>query len=180
MPCIPSVANSWGEMWRSLSLKFISMSCPSRTVAAPLELSAGAMRWSEAIGLRASLLRRRVDLARAGGAGLADLDGAHPAFHRGPHQIDVQEAVVEPGTRHFDAFGEHERALELPRGDAAMQVDALAIVVLLAAHHQLVVLDLDREVSHGETGHRQRDAQRVLAGLLDIVGRIAVRRRLAD
>ena len=45
---------------------------------------------------------------------------------------------VEPGTGDLDAFGQDEGALKLPCGDAAMEIDALLVVALLAAHHQLV------------------------------------------
>ena len=75
----------------------------------------------------------------------------------------MQQAVVEPGAAHLDALGEHERALELARRDAAMQIDALRVVGLLAADHQLVVLDRDRQIGHREAGHGEGDAQRVLA-----------------
>jgi hypothetical protein len=59
-----------------------------------------------------------------------------------------------------------------------VEVDALGVVDLLAADDQLVVLDLDTEVGHGEAGHGQRDPQPVLADLFDVVGRVALGRTL--
>ena len=90
----------------------------------------------------------------------------------------MQQPVVEPGAAHLDALGQHEGALELPRGNAAMQVDVLAFLDLLAANDELVVLDGDRQIAHPEAGDRQRDAQLVFAKLLDVVGRITVGRNL--
>src|SRR5260221_5280026 len=109
-----------------------------------------------------------------------DLDAAHFALDDAAHEFDVQQPIVERGARHLDAVGQHEGALELPRGDDAMEIDALLVVGLLTAHDELIVLDLDVEIVHREAGNGERDAQRILAGLLDIVGRIAVARRLAD
>ena len=109
-------------------------------------------------------------LPRAG-----DLDGLHPHLRQRPAQVDVQQAVVQPGALHLDALGQHEGALELPGGDAAMEEDRGPRFVLLpAADHQLVVLLRDLQVVHGEAGDGQGDAQPGLAGLLDVVGRIAV------
>ena len=45
----------------------------------------------------------------------------------------MQQAVVEPGPLHLDPLGEDEGALELPRGDAAVQEDAPFRIVPLAA-----------------------------------------------
>jgi hypothetical protein len=105
----------------------------------------------------------------------ADADGLDPRLGLRALEIEVQQPVVEPGALHLHPFRQHEGALELPRGDAAMQEDApLGIVLLAAADHQLVVLLRDLQVVHGEAGDGQRDAQAVIAGLLDIVGRVAI------
>ena len=56
--------------------------------------------------------------------------------------------------RDLDAVGQHEAALELARGDAAVQEDpAFGVLGLAAADHELVVLERDREVVLGEAGH---------------------------
>src|SRR5438477_7045746 len=121
-----------------------------------------------------------MELARGRTAGTSDLDLARSALRLRPHQVDVEQAVVEPGVLHLDAFGQHESALELACGNAAMQVNALALVLLLATHDELVVLQKDVEIIERESRHRQRQAQRLLAGLLDIVRRIAIALRLGD
>jgi hypothetical protein len=91
-----------------------------------------------------------------------------------PHEFDRQQAVVEPCPGHLDAVGQHEGALELTGGDAAMEVDAGGVVGLLAPHGQLVFHQLDGEVVGREAGHGQGDPQPVFADPLDIVGRIAL------
>ena len=92
----------------------------------------------------------------------------------------MQQAVLEPPALHLDALGEDEGALELAPGNAAVQIDALGVVGLLAADHQLVVLDRDRQVAHRKAGDREGNAQLVVAELLDVVGRIPVARELVD
>src|SRR5665213_560026 len=83
-------------------------------------------------------------------------------------------AHFRSGPHHLDAIGQHEGTLELPRGNAAMKVDPLLLLGLLAADDELVVFDLDGKVVHREAGDRQGDAQGVLAELLDIVGRVSI------
>src|SRR5207237_443334 len=80
--------------------------------------------------------------------GAADRHRAHPDLDRRTHELDVQEPVFEPSAPHLDPLGQHKRALELARRDAAVEIDALRIVGLLAADHELTVLDRDREVGH--------------------------------
>ena len=82
---------------------------------------------------------------------------------------------VPPIARALDTLGvpQNIRWL-LPASKAA------SVVGLLAADHQLIVLDRDRQIGHREAGDGQRDAQRVVADLLDIVGRIAVGGALVD
>src|SRR6185437_11107890 len=94
-------------------------------------------------------IRRVLDGLAAGlGRGL-DLDAAHLALDDAAHEIDVEQAVVERRAGDLDAVGEHEGALELARGDAAMEVDAILVVGLLAAHDELIVLDLHAQIVHG-------------------------------
>ena len=95
--------------------------------------------------------------------------------------INVQQAVIQPRARYLDTVRENERALKLPCGDTAMKVNAAAVVlVLLALDKQLVVDGLDRQVAFAEAGNGQRDAEPVLAELLDIVRRITIRGFLRD
>jgi len=92
----------------------------------------------------------------------------------------MEETIFEPSAANLDTFGENKRSLELTRGDAAMQVDTLSIVGLLAANHELVVLDSDGEIAHQKAGYREGDSQRILSELLDIVRRISVGGNFAD
>ena len=72
--------------------------------------------------------------------------------------------------------GELEAALEGAGGDAAVQDRGLVLGLRLAAgHDELAVAGLDRELVLGEAGHREGDAVGILAGLLDVVGRVGVR-----
>src|SRR5579875_184779 len=119
-----------------------------------------------------------LSVARA--ARVTDLDALDALLRSATREIDVQQPVLEPRADDLDAVGKHERPLELACGDAAVEVDALLVVDLLAANDELVVLDLDRKLVHAETGDGQRDAQLILATLFDVVRRIAVGGRLAD
>ena len=91
-----------------------------------------------------------------------------------PHEVDGEQAVVEPCAHDLDPVGQHEGALELTRGDAAMEKDASAVVGLLAAHRELVLDQLDGEIVGCEARHGERDAKVVLADPLDVVRRIAL------
>src|SRR5262249_3414746 len=75
---------------------------------------------------------------------------------------------------------QHERALELTGGDAAMQVLPTLVVLLTPPDEQLFLLDGHLELIESEARNRQRDAQALgtvaVAGEpLDVVGRVAVR-----
>src|ERR1051326_5438591 len=95
-------------------------------------------------------------------------------------EIDVKQAILEARALDLDVVGELEAALERPRGNALVEHFAglLGLRLLLAADRQGVFLGLDREIGLGEPGDRKRDAIGVLAGPLDVVGRIA--RRAVD
>ena len=103
------------------------------------------------------------DLARL--LGLGDL----------AHQVDVQETVLEARALHLDEIGELEHALEGARRDALIEhLAALAFVlgVFLAADGQRVLLGYDGQLGLLKPATATDDAVRILAGPLDIVGRI--------
>src|SRR6266436_2693319 len=166
----PALSSTYVEFFRSGSSNSFN-----RSRCALLGFGARAAR--RALGVAGNLATGNL---ATGNLATGNLDRAHPALELGTDQIDVEEPVIEPRAAHFDAFGEDEGALELARGDAAVQINPLRIVGLLAADDELVVFDRDPEVAHREAGYREGDAQRVLAELLDIVGRISVARNLAD
>src|SRR5262249_39706143 len=111
------------------------------------------------------------------GLTVADRDLARPlGFRNLAHEIDVQETVLEAGALDVDVVGKLEDALEGASRDALVEhppARLLVLLLLLALDRQRVLLDLDREVILAEAGHRYRDAVGVLAGALDVVGRIA-------
>src|ERR1700686_4603014 len=91
------------------------------------------------------------------------------------HQVDVQETILEARAFHLDEIGELEYALEGARRDALIEdLAALAFLlgVFLAADGQRVLLGYDGQLRLIEARDRDRNAVRILAGPLDIVGRI--------
>src|SRR3546814_11691474 len=57
------------------------------------------------------------------GARAIDLDSAHFRLDHLALEIDMQQSALQGGTCDLDTLGQHEAALELARGDAAMQID---------------------------------------------------------
>src|SRR5262249_28332637 len=100
------------------------------------------------------------------------LDPAGRPLRLAPRQVDAQQSVLEIGRFYLDAVRQHERATELARGYAAVDVLPGAVVLLPAAHAQLVVLDRDLDLFPLEPGCRQREAQPLRGA---VVGAIAVR-----
>ena len=82
----------------------------------------------------------------------------------------------------LDPVGQDERALEPSRRDPAVQVHVAVLARILVAaparDHQLVVFDDDLQVVGAEAGDGHGDAEPAVAPLLDVVGRVAVARRL--
>src|SRR5580704_16358866 len=110
------------------------------------------------------------------GLAIADRDAAG-LFRLGnlAHQIDMQQAVLELGALDLDEVGELEHALERARGDPLVKhVAALSFLlgVLVAADGEGIFLRDDRQFGLAEARDRDRYAILVLAGPLDIVGRV--------
>src|SRR5215218_11185093 len=110
-----------------------------------------------------------------------DVDLPDDPLRLGTGEIDRQQPVGQVGAQNLHAFGEQEGALELPRGNAAMQVLPRLVIALAAADDELAFLERDLELVPGEPRDRERDPQpfRLALGAgdaLDIVGRIAVAR----
>src|ERR1700751_1038261 len=108
---MPNSANSRADICRLPSILFILLSriCPERSGS------------------------HRARTARCNIGASLDLHSPHPALDLGTDQIDVEKPVVQPRATHLDTLGENERPLELPGGDAPVQIYALRIVHLLAA-----------------------------------------------
>ena len=97
----------------------------------------------------------------------------------GPGQIDRQQPVFQVRAQHLHPLSQHEGALEVARGDAAMDVLPGLVVLLPAADHELIFLNGYIELVAGKTRHRQRDSQTFRGAVgavapLDIVGRVTV------
>jgi hypothetical protein len=68
------------------------------------------------------------------------VDAAGDLLRLGPNDRDGQHAVPQRRLMDLNAVSEEEAALELPRGDSAMQELTRPLVPLPAAHEKLVVL----------------------------------------
>src|SRR6267378_6703396 len=96
-----------------------------------------------------------------------------------PGKVDRQQPVFQIRAQHLHPLCQHEGALEVARGDAAMDVLPGLVVLLAAPDHELVFLNGYIELVTGKSRHRQRDTQafRLTVGAitaLDVVGRITV------
>jgi hypothetical protein len=92
----------------------------------------------------------------------------------------MQEPVIQPRAVDFDTLGQDKGSLKLPCGNPPVEIHALRIVGLLAAHDELVVLNRNAEVAHREAGYGEGNPQGILAKLFDIVRRISIARNLAN
>src|ERR1700754_2475866 len=96
-----------------------------------------------------------------------------------PGEINRQQPVFQVRAQHLHPLRQHEGALEVARGDAAMDVLPGLVVLLAAPDHELVFLNGYIELIAREASDRQRDAQAFglavgTVATLDIVGRITV------
>src|SRR6185295_15977894 len=110
-----------------------------------------------------------------------DLDRPDHAGRFRPRQVDREQSMLQVGLLHLHAIRQHESSLELPGGDAAVQILPALVVLLAPPDDELFLLDGHLELIEREARDRQRDTQalRVVAVAsepLDVVGRIAVRR----
>src|SRR5688572_26672200 len=85
--------------------------------------------------------------AAATPGGRLDLDRFHSVLLFRSDEIDMKKSVVELRTHHFNAFSQHKAPLKLAGGNAAVQIDSVACVLLPATDGQLPVLNLNLEVS---------------------------------
>jgi len=84
---------------------------------------------------------------------------SHYPFGLRPNEIDGQQPLREFGAQHLHALCKKKAALELPGGDAAMQVFTRLVLLLPSADSELVLLDRDFDLVLREAGDRKRDAQ---------------------
>src|SRR5438270_7536710 len=108
-----------------------------------------------------------------------DSDCLNDFLRLGPGKLDRQQPVLQIRAQHVHPLRQHEGALEVARGDAAMDVLPGLVVLLAAPDHELVFLNAYIELVAGKTCHRQRDPQPFGLAVgavapLDIVGRVTV------
>jgi len=89
----------------------------------------------------------------------------------------MEQAVLERGVLHLHEIGKLEGPLEGARRDAAIEHLGLVLVIFIggffALDRQRVFLGDDRKFALRKAGDRDADAIGVLAGALDVIGRIA-------
>src|SRR5579864_349410 len=83
-----------------------------------------------------------------------DCDRFNDALGLRAHQVDRQQSVLQIRPQYLHAVRQHESALELAGGDAAVDVLPAFVVVLPAADDELALLYADIELVAGETRHR--------------------------
>src|SRR6188474_769492 len=110
---------------------------------------------------------------------LIDSNCLNDPFRFRPGKVDRQQPVFQIRAQHLHPLRQHESALEVARGNAAMDVLPGLVVLLAAPDHELVFLNGHIELVTGKTGNGQRDAQPfglpiAAVAALDVVGRIAV------
>src|ERR1700730_3207970 len=108
-----------------------------------------------------------------------DSDCLNDPLRLRPGQVDRQQPVFQVRAQHQHPLRQHEGALEVARGDAAMDVLPGLVVLLASADYKLVFLSGYIELVTGETCDRERDAQAfglpiAAIAALDVVGRITV------
>src|SRR5580693_3282722 len=113
-----------------------------------------------------------------------DCDRFNEALGLRAHQVDRQQSVLQVRPQYLHAVRQHKGALELARGDTAVDVLPAFIVLLPAADDELALLYADIELVAGEARHRKSNAQAfrtvpVSRNAFDVVRRIALR-GLAD
>src|SRR5471032_2829650 len=110
---------------------------------------------------------------------LIDSNCLNDLFRLRPGEIDRQQPVFQIRAQHLHPLRQHEGALEVARGDAAMDVLPGLVVLLAAPDQELVFLNGYIELVTGKPGDREGNSQAfgLAAGAvatLDIVGRITV------
>src|SRR5437899_5348751 len=110
---------------------------------------------------------------------LIDSDCLNDPFRLRPGQIDRQQPVFQIRAQHLHPLRQHEGALEVARGDAAMDILPGLVVLLAAPDYELVFLNGYIELVAGKSRYRQRDPQAfglavAAVAPLDVVRRITV------
>src|SRR5580698_6715215 len=108
-----------------------------------------------------------------------DCDRFNDALGLRAHQVDRQQSVLQVRPQYLHAVRQHEGALELARGDTAVDVLPAFIVLLAAADDELALFYADIELVAGKARHGKGNAQAlgavaVARNPLDVVRRVPV------
>src|SRR5438445_11566213 len=88
-----------------------------------------------------------------------DSDCLNDLLRLRPGEIDRQQPVLQIRAEHLHPLRQHESALEVSRGHAAMDVLPGLVVLLPAPDHELVFLNGYIELITGKSRDRQCDTQ---------------------
>src|SRR3569832_2194407 len=110
---------------------------------------------------------------------LIDSNCLNDPFRFRPGEVDRQQPVFQVRAQHEHPLRQHKGALEVARGDAAMDVLPGLVVLLATADDELVFLSGYIKLVAGKPGNRERDAQPFglpigTIASFDVVRRIAV------
>src|SRR5215217_2396181 len=110
---------------------------------------------------------------------LIDSNCLNDLFRFRPGKVDRQQPVLQIRAQHLHPLRQHEGALEVARGDAAMDVLPGFVILLAAADDELIFLNGYIELIAGKSGDGERDPQPLggavaAVAALDVVGRITV------
>lgn len=114
-----------------------------------------------------------------------NIDAPDNFFRLRSREINNEKTIGHRCAHHLHAIDEQEAFLELPRRNAAMEIDAAFVVRLPTTDDELVFFQGHIELIAGEPGHRQSDAQKFWLCVrarhaFNIIGRITVGCGLRD
>src|SRR5260370_4928485 len=90
---------------------------------------------------------------------IVDCDRLNHPLRLRTREVNGQQPIFQIGTQHLHSISQYECALELTRGNSAVEVLARLFVVLPTADDELTFLDRHVEFVAGEPRDRQRNAQ---------------------
>src|SRR4029079_18299978 len=92
-----------------------------------------------------------------------DLDRPDHAGRFRPRQVDREQSMLQVGLLHLHAIRQHESSLELPGGDASVQVLPALVVLLASPDDELFFLDGHLELIEREARDPTREGEATAA-----------------
>src|SRR5258708_4770611 len=90
---------------------------------------------------------------------IVDCDRLNHPLRLRTREVNGQQPIFQIGTQHLHSISQYECALELTRGNSAVEILARLFVVLPTADHELTFLDRHVDFCAGEPRDRTRNAQ---------------------